>query len=203
MKVGLPALLGGTSAVGISVAAGGYYVMNSHGLTIKERLKGKKFIPSSDSALWTEEFKSDSANIKSSIPDLKDATDTNGGEKLKSWCESQMELDSKKNPKSLELVEKYCLVRDLSSQLSRQNKTLLSGNGSQAEWTATYNKRKTKTSTRTDVGLQGTNWDESTDLPTIKSWCDENSKKEFSTSTQKDIYPKLVSWCTKEAASEQ
>ncbi|CBY93165.1 hypothetical protein HF1_11570 [Mycoplasma haemofelis str. Langford 1] len=203
MKLGSPAFLGGASAAGISAAAGGYYVMNSHGTTIKEQLKDRKFIPSSDDALWTEEFKSDSANMKISIEALKDATDFDGGSKLKSWCESQMELDSKKNSKSLELVEKYCLIRDLSSQLSRQNKTLLVGSDSKEAWNATYSKRKTKTSTRADVGLQGTNWTEDTDLPIIKSWCDENSKKEFSVSSQKDIYPKLVSWCTKEAANEQ
>ncbi|AEW45772.1 hypothetical protein MHC_04580 [Mycoplasma haemocanis str. Illinois] len=192
-------LLGGASATGVAAAAGGYYVLTSKNPTIKERFKNRKFIPAEDSKQWTEEFKSDSANIKASIEALKNATDENGGSKLKDWCESQMELDSVKNPNSLELAGKYCLIRDLASQLSRTGKTLLTNSGSDTEWKNTYDKRKNKTTTRSDVGLIGDNWDntkQEEDLPKIKEWCEGISKEDFLASETK--YDKLHKWCTKE-----
>ncbi|CBY93181.1 hypothetical protein HF1_11730 [Mycoplasma haemofelis str. Langford 1] len=203
MKLGTSLLLGGASATGAAAAAGGYYVLSSKEPTIKEELKSKKFIPFSDSSQWDEEFKSDSTNIKASIKALEGATDNNGGSKLKEWCESQMELDAKKHSKSLELVSKYCLIRDLASQLSRKGKTLLSSNSSESEWKATYSKRQNKSTSRAEVNLTGSAWTETTDLPLIRKWCEDNSKKDFLASNKNDIYSKLENWCTKEAASEQ
>ncbi|AEW45792.1 hypothetical protein MHC_04680 [Mycoplasma haemocanis str. Illinois] len=202
MKPASLLLLGGASATGAAVA-GGYYFVNSKGSTIKDELKDRTFISSTDIAQWDEEFKSDSKKIKESIKELADATDSNGGIKLKNWCESQMELDAKKHPKSLELVGKYCLIRDLSSQISRKGKTLLGNNSPESEWKATYSKRQQKQTSRSEVNLSGSSWAETTDLPLIKQWCDDIGKKEFLASNKGDFYSKLESWCTKEAASEE
>ncbi|AEG73468.1 hypothetical protein MHF_1230 [Mycoplasma haemofelis Ohio2] len=187
--------LGGAGAASAS-AAGGYYAFSSKGVTIGEELKNKRFISTDNSAQWTEEFKSDKENIQKSIEDLKDATDSNGGSKLKDWCQKQLKLDAKKNPQSLELVGKYCLIRDLASQLFRNKKTLLASGAS--EWAATYQKRKTKTTDRAAIGLSG-QWVENqqeADLVKIKEWCLDTSKQDFLASDNDTKYNKLIKWCT-------
>ncbi|AEG73474.1 hypothetical protein MHF_1236 [Mycoplasma haemofelis Ohio2] len=112
-----------------------------------------------------------------------------------------MELDSKKNQESLKLVEKYCLIRDLASQLSRKGKTLLTSSSLATDWNNTYTKRKNKSTARADVGLDGANWDntqQETDLKKIKEWCEGTSKQDFLAS--EDKYEKLHKWCTKDGA---
>ncbi|CBY93153.1 hypothetical protein HF1_11450 [Mycoplasma haemofelis str. Langford 1] len=194
--------LGGAGAASAS-AAGGYYAFSSKVVTIGEALKNKRFIPTDNSNQWTEEFKSDKENIQKSIGDLKDATDSNGGSKLKDWCQKQLKLDAKKNPQSLELVGKYCLIRDLDSQLSRNKKTLLTGDAS--GWAETYKKRKDKKTDRAAIGLSG-QWVENqqeADLVKIKEWCSDTSKQDFLASDNNDKYTKLLKWCTKEGAQEE
>ncbi|CBY93162.1 hypothetical protein HF1_11540 [Mycoplasma haemofelis str. Langford 1] len=203
MKLGSSLLLGGASAT--SAAAGGYYFLSSKGAIIKEELKSFKLISNLDASAqvkqWQEEFKSDQESIKKAIPTLKDvSTPEDGGKKLGEWCSSQMDLDSKKHSDTFELVKKYCLIRDLSSQLKRNNKSVL-GKGQDSEWKAVYQQRKSKKSTRADVGITDTNWPTNNDkdaeeLLVIQAWCEKTEKEDFLASDNNSKYDKLLKWCT-------
>ncbi|AEW45766.1 hypothetical protein MHC_04550 [Mycoplasma haemocanis str. Illinois] len=196
-------VLGG-AGVTCASAAGGYYVFSSKELTIEEEFSNRRFIPLDNGDQWIEEFKSDKENIKKSIGELKDATDENGGTQLRDWCQRQMKLNAKKNLKSFELVGKYCLIRDLASQLSRNKKTLLTDTSLASDWTSTYQKRKDKNTDRAGVGLseQWTNAQQDADLTKIKGWCSDTSKGDFLAS-DKEKYTNLLKWCTKEGAQEE
>ncbi|AEG73472.1 hypothetical protein MHF_1234 [Mycoplasma haemofelis Ohio2] len=203
MKLGtVAASLGGASAA--SAAAGGYYLYSKDTpVSIREALKDSKLISTlSGEALtkqWQEEFKSAKDDIKRDIRDLKDFTaEDDGGKKLESWCLKQMDLDSKKHDDTLQLVKKYCLVRDLASQLKRNNKSLIGKSQSDA-WGAVYEKRKSGKSTRADIGLSGADWPESKqteELPVIQKWCEDTIKESFLAS--EDKYNKLLKWCTED-----
>ncbi|AEW45760.1 hypothetical protein MHC_04520 [Mycoplasma haemocanis str. Illinois] len=195
-------VLGGTGIASAS-AVGGYYVFRPKAITIKQALKHKKFILESDIRQWEEEFKSDKENIKSEIKELNGVDDKDGPTQLKSWCKQQMNLDLEKNPQSLELVKKYCLIRDLASQLLRTGKNLLTGSSSEEDWKSTYTKRKAKTNTRGDIGLTGSEWKETEDLEFIKSWCGIHSKEDFLASDNNSKYTQLLKWCTKEGAQTE
>ncbi|CBY93147.1 hypothetical protein HF1_11390 [Mycoplasma haemofelis str. Langford 1] len=194
--------LGGAGAASAS-AAGGYYAFSSKGITIKEALKDEQFIPEGDTAQWGEEFKSDKENIKAAIKELSGVDDNDGGIKLRDWCKQKMTLASEKNPQSLELVRKYCLIRDLASQLLRTGKNLLTEGSLESDWKATYTKRKSKANTRGDIGLAGDSWNETEDLVFIKSWCGTHSEEAFLASDNNSKYTKLLKWCTKEGAQTE
>ncbi|AEW45764.1 hypothetical protein MHC_04540 [Mycoplasma haemocanis str. Illinois] len=200
MKLGIAvSLIGGASA------AGGYYYLSHKEIpvSIRSSLKDFKLISTltgdSLTKQWVAEFKSAKDDIKSEIEELKDvAGDDEGGRKLESWCSKQMDLEAKKYPETFELVKKYCLIRDLSSQISRNKKTLLRPDQS-SEWTSLYQKKKSGTATRADVGLGGTTWEadkEKDELPTIQNWCNKTSRESFLASDNDSKYNKLIEWCT-------
>ncbi|CBY93179.1 hypothetical protein HF1_11710 [Mycoplasma haemofelis str. Langford 1] len=205
MKLGtVAASLGGASAASVA-AAGGYHYLSSKNPSIQEVLKDSKLISglSSDAVTkqWEEEFESAKTNIKTLIG-FNSEDKAEGGKALAKWCNDQMSLDSVKNEDVLKNVKNYCLVRSVSSQLSRLGKTLL-GSSHTTEWTTTYKKRKTQQTPRTDVGLDG-NWNgdhETTELPTVKNWCSANSGKDFV--AKEGLYEKVLKWCTQEGANEQ
>ncbi|CBY93163.1 hypothetical protein HF1_11550 [Mycoplasma haemofelis str. Langford 1] len=211
MKLGtVAASLGGASAASVA-AAGGYHYLSSKNaiVSIKESLKGSRLIsdlPSSSlTKQWQEEFKSAKEDISRDIEDLKGVTEeVDGGKKLESWCSRQMDLDSAKNADVLALVKKYCLVRSVSSQLSRNKKTLLgSGDEEKSKWQATYKKREERKTDRKDMGLQDA-WNgkqEDKDLPKIKEWCSNHQDNDFIAT--EDLYTKLLKWCTVEGATEE
>ncbi|AEW45770.1 hypothetical protein MHC_04570 [Mycoplasma haemocanis str. Illinois] len=200
MKLGVVvASIGGAGVA----AVGGYHYWpsNSVFISIKDALKDSRLISDLPQASlvkqWQEEFKSAKGDIAKDIEELKGVTeDVDGGKKLEAWCSSKMNLDSKKNGDTLKLVKKYCLIRDLSSQLKRTNKSLLDKSQS-GEWEAVYKKRQEGKSVRADVGLSDTNWPESKqseELSTIQKWCEDTSKEDFLASNEK--YNKLLKWCT-------
>ncbi|CBY93144.1 hypothetical protein HF1_11360 [Mycoplasma haemofelis str. Langford 1] len=206
MKLGNAVLLGGASVTGASAAAGGYYALKPKGITIKEELQNRRFISESDTAQWDEEFKSDKENIKAVIKELSGVDDKDGGIKLRDWCSKQMILEARKYSESLELVRKYCLIRDLASQLLRKGKTLLTSDSSSEDWSNTYKYRKSKSTSRADVGLNDQwasdpNTQETKDLEIIKAWCLKTSGEEFLASDKDAKYDKLHKWCTKEGKS--
>ncbi|AEG73521.1 hypothetical protein MHF_1285 [Mycoplasma haemofelis Ohio2] len=173
--------------------------------SIRDSLKGRKLISSfvgeALTKQWEEEFDSDAENIKTLLKDTS-LVKTTGGTALSKWCSEQMPLDADKNPEILKNVEKYCLIRSVSDQLSRKGKKLL-GEGDQDGWSKTYKKRKEKSTNRAEVGLQET-WkedQESNELPTIKTWCSANSAADFTDSGADSIYTKVLKWCTEDGAT--
>ncbi|AEW45782.1 hypothetical protein MHC_04630 [Mycoplasma haemocanis str. Illinois] len=171
---------------------------------IEDSLKGRKLISSiaNPKKQWEAEFESAEQEIKSLLGDTS-LNKENGGVKLSEWCDSKMSLDVDKNLDVLKNVEKYCLIRNISSQLSRKGKSLLKVD-SEDGWSSTYQKRKGDSSNRGDVALTNTaNWDganETNDIKEVKKWCSENSDKEFlaSESEANSLYTKVLKWCTKE-----
>ncbi|AEW45139.1 hypothetical protein MHC_01365 [Mycoplasma haemocanis str. Illinois] len=154
---------------------------------------------------WTEEFKSDKEEIKKLLGTSENG-DEAGGRLLKKWCESHISKDYSQTYKDLDKVEKYCLLRTIQSQLSRNKKKLLGMDSSDdGEWEATYSKRKSTTnlSPRSQIkGLEG-QWNGDTkdkDLPIIKSWC-ANGVKDLFLANKKEAYTTVENWCTKEGAS--
>ncbi|CBY93151.1 hypothetical protein HF1_11430 [Mycoplasma haemofelis str. Langford 1] len=205
MKLGTAAAsIGGASAAS-AAAVGGYHYLSQKEtvISIREALKDAKLISTlTGDALtkqWVTEFKSAQNDIKEKIQELKSVTsEEDGGKKLESWCLKQMDLDSKKHSETLELVKKYCLIRDLASQLSRNKKVLL-GKSQQSEWSALYKKHKGSSATRADVGLTGETWSENKEndeLPVIQNWCEGTSKQDFLASDNDTKYNKLIKWCT-------
>ncbi|CBY93209.1 hypothetical protein HF1_12010 [Mycoplasma haemofelis str. Langford 1] len=197
---------GGTMAAG-AYATKDYWMPTKEKVqevkSIRDSLKGRKLISSlvgeALTKQWEEEFESDSVAIKSLLKDTS-LVKTTGGTALSNWCSEQMPLDADKNPEILKNVEKYCLIRSVSDQLSRKGKKLLGeGDG----WNATYTKRKQRTTSRGDVGLSGewTNAQESNDLQTIKTWCSTNSAADFTDSGTDSIYTKVLKWCTADGAT--
>ncbi|AEG73476.1 hypothetical protein MHF_1238 [Mycoplasma haemofelis Ohio2] len=207
MKLGtVAASLGGASAASAAAVGGYHYILKKDtSISIRDALKESKLISSlpSESLVkqWQEEFKSDQENIKNSISILKDAsTPEEGGRRLGEWCSSQMDLDSKEHSSIFELVKKYCLVRDLSSQLKRNKKSVL-GKDQESEWKAVYQQRKTQQSTRADVGITDATWPSNNDkdaeeLLVIQAWCEKTEKEEFLASDNNSKYDKLLKWCT-------
>ncbi|CBY93185.1 hypothetical protein HF1_11770 [Mycoplasma haemofelis str. Langford 1] len=175
--------------------------------TISDALKGKKLISSlSTSDLekqWEEEFESDQETLKKLLGD-NNLDKSKGGKALSGWCANQMSLDVDKNQGTLKHVEKYCLIRSVASQLERKQKTLLKADQEQG-WKTTYDKRKSTTSKREDIGLTGTDWTgdkESEDLPKVKEWCSTNSFKDFLASDNGALYTNVLKWCTTNGATE-
>ncbi|AEW45790.1 hypothetical protein MHC_04670 [Mycoplasma haemocanis str. Illinois] len=204
MKLGVVAASLGSVSVASVAAVGGYYYISKN-LSIQEALKNEKLISSlsvdSVTKQWEEEFESSKTSIKSIIGFNSDDK-VEGGKALAKWCNDQMSLDSVKNEGVLNNVRNYCLVRSVSSQLSRLGKTLL-GTSNTTEWSTTYKKRKTQKTPRTDVGLSG-EWNgdhETQELPTVKNWCSSNSEKDFV--SKEGLYEKVLKWCTKDGANEQ
>ncbi|CBY92322.1 hypothetical protein HF1_03140 [Mycoplasma haemofelis str. Langford 1] len=153
---------------------------------------------------WTEEFKSDKEEIKKLLGTSENG-DEAGGRLLKAWCEGHISRDYSQTYKDLGKVEKYCLLRTIQSQLSRNKKKLLtSASADDGEWEATYNKRKetTSRSPRSQIeGLEG-QWNGDTkakDLPIIKAWCSKGAQDLF-LAKKKDAYTNIENWCTKEGA---
>nr|WP_014272836.1 hypothetical protein [Mycoplasma haemocanis] len=207
MKIGVViASIGGASAVGVA-AVGGYHYLShkENSVSIRSSLKDFKLISTlTGEALtkqWVAEFKSATNDIKEKIEELKNVTDeAEGGRKLASWCSKQMDLDSRKYPETFELVKKYCLVRDLSSQLKRNNKSVLDRK-QDSDWKDVFQKRKTQKSTRSDVGIKDATWPtgnekDDVDLLMIQTWCENTEKEEFLASDNNSKYDKLLKWCT-------
>ncbi|AEW45829.1 hypothetical protein MHC_04865 [Mycoplasma haemocanis str. Illinois] len=195
------------SVGGISAGAyltQGYWMPSKKFKSIKDSLEEKKFISSTLSGnslikQWEEEFESDKAAIEALLK-VGSLDKVAGGVALSKWCADQMTLDSEKNKGILENVKKYCLIRDISSQLKRKSKLLLDSSHT-SEWKTTYDKRKSASEKRSDVGLTDENtWNEGDDLSKIKEWCSRNSEQEFLVSEQgtSDLYTKVLKWCTKE-----
>ncbi|AEG73553.1 hypothetical protein MHF_1317 [Mycoplasma haemofelis Ohio2] len=205
MKLGLAAAsIGGASAVSVA-AAGGYHFFSSRNESIQEALKNVRLISSltGDALIkqWQEEFESDKKDIKPLIGFTSDDKE-GGGRALAKWCNDQMSLDSVKHPEGLKNVKSYCLIRTVSSHLSRHNKTLLN-ESNVTEWQATYNQRKTKKTPKADIGMENDDWSADNytkELPTVKTWCSTNSVKDFLAS--EDLYTRVLKWCTKEGATE-
>ncbi|CBY93267.1 hypothetical protein HF1_12590 [Mycoplasma haemofelis str. Langford 1] len=192
------------------VAATGAYLTKDSWMppkkSIEDALTGKKLISSmKGEALtkqWQEEFESDRESIKGVIG-FKDNDKENGGLALSKWCSDQMSLDFLKNQEVFKNVEKYCLIRSVSSQLSRKGKSLLADSDASG-WSATYAKRKEKSTPREDLGLSK-DWvdnKESEELPTIKTWCSKNSKEDFIDSGENSLYIKVLKWCTSDGSKE-
>ncbi|AEW45795.1 hypothetical protein MHC_04695 [Mycoplasma haemocanis str. Illinois] len=198
-----------------TLAAGAYLTKDSWMSSSKKRqeqtianaLQNRRLISSlqtSDLAKqWEEEFESDQETLKKLLGDSS-LDKSKGGKALSEWCDGKMSLDVDKNKEIFKNVEKYCLIRSVASQLERKQKTLLKENQEQ-EWKSTYNKRKSTSSKRDDIGLNGADWNtdkESEDLPKVKEWCAANSGKDFLASDNNDIYTKVLKWCTSNGATE-
>ncbi|CBY93171.1 hypothetical protein HF1_11630 [Mycoplasma haemofelis str. Langford 1] len=206
-KVALAMGSGGTLATGA-------YLTKDHWMPSKEQkiksiedaLKGRRLISSiSDpKKQWEAEFESAEQAIKSLLGDTS-LNKENGGVKLSEWCAGKMSLDVDKNQEVFKNVEQYCLIRSVSSQLSRKGKNLLKAD-SEEGWSETYKKRKGDSSNRDDVGLtKVTDWskaDETNDIAEVKKWCSKNSDGEFLASEDEanSLYTKVLKWCTKEGA---
>ncbi|CBY93190.1 hypothetical protein HF1_11820 [Mycoplasma haemofelis str. Langford 1] len=200
---------GGTMATGAYLTSD-YWMPSKEKapMSIRDSLKGALISSISDSAVakkqWEAEFDSASDAIKTLL-NKNDLTTETGGKALESWCSLQMPLNSHENQEVLANVEKYCLIRSVSSQLSRKNKNLLKVDVADG-WSETYQNRKKEQSSanRTSVGLSNP-WQEgkeAEDLVVIKKWCSDNSEKEFRVSNQgtSDLYDNVLKWCTKEGA---
>ncbi|AEW45778.2 hypothetical protein MHC_04610 [Mycoplasma haemocanis str. Illinois] len=174
--------------------------------SIEEALKGRRLISSlpenSLTKQWEAEFESASNEIKNLLGNNSLNAQT-GGVELSKWCSSKMSLNVDENMDVFKNVEKYCLIRSISSQLARKQKTLLKEEQAD-EWKSTYKKRQDTTSKRADVGLSGDNWTENDDLSKVKAWCTSNSEQEFLASQEgtDSMYSKVLKWCTKEGANE-
>nr|WP_014272261.1 hypothetical protein [Mycoplasma haemocanis] len=156
---------------------------------------------------WREEFKSDKDEIKRLLNTTEDGEEK-GGVLLKNWCDSQMKKDYLPSNKDLDKVEKYCLIRTIESQISRNKKTLLTDiEGDKSKWEATYDKRKSTTSLspRSQIaGLDG-EWKDKqntrdTDLPIIKSWCKVKVGGFFLAKEKSTSYTSVENWCTEQGA---
>ncbi|AEG73547.1 hypothetical protein MHF_1311 [Mycoplasma haemofelis Ohio2] len=195
--------LGGASVAG-TTALGGYYYLSSDNASIQTSLKGYRLISNlsreARAKQWEEELESDFSQISKDIPDLKGVSDkAAGGKKLEAWCSKQMSLNSKENSETLALVKKYCLVRSISNQLSRKGISLLGDD--EGQWKSTYGKRKSESSSRSDVNLEG-EWQSATeekDLPVIKSWCSSNRERDFIAADSSNLYQRVLLWCTADA----
>ncbi|AEW45785.1 hypothetical protein MHC_04645 [Mycoplasma haemocanis str. Illinois] len=206
----IASISGGTLATGA-------YLTRDHWMPLKEKefksisdaLKGRTLISSlKGDALtkqWEAEFESDKDAIKELLGDST-LEKQQGGVKLSEWCASKMSLDVNENQSVFKNVEKYCLIRNVASQLIRNKKTLL-GAGQDTDWKSTYDKRKNTSAKREDIGLTDSNWNgktETEDLPKVKSWCASNSGGDFLASQEGEnsLYTKVLKWCTKEGATE-
>ncbi|AEW45195.1 hypothetical protein MHC_01645 [Mycoplasma haemocanis str. Illinois] len=153
---------------------------------------------------WEEEFKSDKLKIRALL-NISEREDALGGDKLKEWCHGKMALKYSKDNEDLENVKKYCVIKTVKDQLSRNNKTALTDSSNESKWTSTYNQRKSTTdlTPRSQIeGLVG-EWSGSqaaVDLPIIKQWCRQNLKKNFVVKKLGDQYKVIENWCTEEGA---
>ncbi|AEW45806.1 hypothetical protein MHC_04750 [Mycoplasma haemocanis str. Illinois] len=199
-------LAGSGGAVGAYATKDYWMPLNKKEIkSIADSLEGRKLISSlvgeALTKQWEEEFESDVENIKTLLRDSS-LVKTTGGRILSKWCSEQMLLDADKNPEILKNVEKYCLIRSVSDQLSRKGKKLL-GDGDQDGWSKVYKKRKEKSTNRAEVGLQEV-WkedQESKELPIIKEFCSTNSSADFIDSGANSIYSKVLKWCTSDGAN--
>ncbi|AEW45220.1 hypothetical protein MHC_01770 [Mycoplasma haemocanis str. Illinois] len=196
----------GGAAVTTSTYAGIYYV-NRERPSVAEYLKssGYKlifFIENSDNVKlqFLEEFKSDRENIKLLIG-FTGSSDENGGKALEKWCSSKLNEEYSEHLGDLSGVKKYCVLRTIESQLSRNKKGVLS-EGDASKWDQTYEQRKKTTtlSPRSQVGLNGdwTTPNKNTDLQTIKHWCKTQSQSYFL--AHEKIYTNVYNWCTEDGS---
>ncbi|AEG72708.1 hypothetical protein MHF_0432 [Mycoplasma haemofelis Ohio2] len=155
---------------------------------------------------WQEEFKSDKDEIKRLLNTAEDGEEK-GGILLKNWCDNQMKRGYSSTNGDLDKVEKYCLIRTIASQISRNKKTLLtSKEDDNSKWEATYDKRKTTSlSPRSQIaGLDG-EWKDKqntrdADLLIIKSWCQEKASGLFLAKEKSTLYTPVENWCTEQGA---
>ncbi|AEW45213.1 hypothetical protein MHC_01735 [Mycoplasma haemocanis str. Illinois] len=154
---------------------------------------------------WEAEFESDKDKIKGLIGFTEDDK-KKGGEALERWCSSKLKESYSEEHKDLERIKSYCVIRDISSQLKRKGKSVLSD--SDGKWTQTYNKRKStpKRSPRSQIaGLTG-EWNasgvshsEGDDLAKIKEWCKLTSQSSFR--AYETTYDQVYNWCTEDGTS--
>ncbi|CBY92396.1 hypothetical protein HF1_03880 [Mycoplasma haemofelis str. Langford 1] len=211
MSLPIKGAIGGSAVA--TASAGGIYLGTKYfdSESIKSHLlkSGYKLISSlsenEESPQWEEEFKSDIVKIRALL-NISESEDSSGGVKLKAWCHEKMNLKYHENHDDLENVKKYCVIRTLENQLSRNSKTALTDRSDASKWSATYNKRKSTTSLTPRNQIEGLTgeWSgsqESTDLPVIKQWCRQNLKRNFIVKKLGDQYKVIENWCTVEGAN--
>ncbi|CBY92445.1 hypothetical protein HF1_04370 [Mycoplasma haemofelis str. Langford 1] len=201
---------GAIAAATAGTAATGAYVGSTYlsGTSIANQLVKDKYTPISSISnaehsrqQWAAKFESDVQNIKTLIGFSGDDK-VQGGEALEKWCSSKLKENYSETHPSLAGIKKYCVIRNIESQLARQQASILADSDTD-KWTATYNKRKstTKRSPLSQVtGLTGSGSSQpNDDLTKIKNWC--NSKAKDSFYAYEDTYDRVYNWCTEKGAS--
>ncbi|CBY92422.1 hypothetical protein HF1_04140 [Mycoplasma haemofelis str. Langford 1] len=201
--------LGGAATATSAYAGINYFQKNKP--TISEHLTDNKYllISSIDNLAhlklqWEAEFKSAKEKIKTLIGFTKDS-DEEGGQALKEWCESKIKEDYSQGAKHLQEVKSYCVLRKVESQLTRNNKKILTHSSEDSgKWDKTYEQRKktAQLSPRSQVGLEGSWPDGDTktqDLPKIKKWCELKVQSYFL--AHEDTYTNVYNWCTEDGVN--
>ncbi|CBY92472.1 hypothetical protein HF1_04640 [Mycoplasma haemofelis str. Langford 1] len=153
---------------------------------------------------WEAEFESDEQNIKTLIG-FNGNGKVLGGTALEEWCSSKLKENYSETYKDLKGIKSYCVVRSITSQLSRKGTSVLTeSSGDSTKWSSTYGKRKTtpKKTPRSQIeGLEGT-WsqshEENKDLEKIKAWCNKKSQALFY--AHESTYDQVYNWCTEGGA---
>ncbi|CBY92452.1 hypothetical protein HF1_04440 [Mycoplasma haemofelis str. Langford 1] len=192
------AALAGTAAVG----TGGALAFSQYSTKIPntvayhlENTKKLRLISSLSTsevdAQWTEEYKLNKEEIKKVIQGI-DGNDSNGGTKLKEWCESQLSKDFKSDS-DLSKEEKWCTIGKISQRIPK-GKTIISGEST--SWTSVYDSQSQKED-RSKLKLAETK-DGNTkndDLSKIKKFCEDTKDKDFLASKKEDEYDLFIKWC--------
>ncbi|OAL09781.1 hypothetical protein A6V39_04980 [Candidatus Mycoplasma haematobovis] len=165
--------------------------------TLREKLTKAnfRFIKMGEKAQWDLEFKSDETTIKQEL-----GAHVTGGDKLEQECQKMLNSSSDVN---LVKAKKWCGIRSISNQLSRNKKTFLVADNSrdvEAKWTATYGKRRTDVADMKKVGLTES-WpdNENAGLAKVKEWCGKQVNVDYSV-TNVETYEVTEAWCTEQGA---
>ncbi|AEW45225.1 hypothetical protein MHC_01795 [Mycoplasma haemocanis str. Illinois] len=140
---------------------------------------------------WTEEYKLDKEEIKKVIQGI-DSNDSNGGTKLKEWCETQLSKDFKDDA-DLSKEERWCTIGKISKRIPK-GKNIISGEAS--AWTNVYNSQSQQTD-RSKLKLADTKAENTkdADLAKIKTFCESTQNKDFLASKKDDEYDPFLKWC--------
>ncbi|CBY92488.1 hypothetical protein HF1_04800 [Mycoplasma haemofelis str. Langford 1] len=160
-----------------------------------EKIKNLKLItslPSSEvNVQWIEEYNIDKEAIKKVLTEIN-SDDSNGGAKLREWCESQISKEFKGN-EDLSKVERWCTIGKISHRIP-SGKNLISGGAS--AWTSIYD---SSTPLKHKDKLQLLDSQESNDkdnnLAKVKKFCEETKDKDFLASKKADEYDVFIEWC--------
>ncbi|OAL09975.1 hypothetical protein A6V39_03620 [Candidatus Mycoplasma haematobovis] len=187
-----------TKLVGISVAsvgiaggsAGAMYAFWPETISIEKKLieENKKILGEGNEALWGIKLATYN-RIKSKHEEIK-----LGGDKwsdLKKWClqQTKSSFDEKKQ-KLYEGVKEVCIVPSHREKFKNASKDL-AGND---DWTSKA-QEYTGTGDKVIVGIKK----DSTTAKQLETWCGKALEKEYE-DDQKNDYPLVLKWCTKEGS---